>query len=235
MKLLEIRIQQLLVLAQASPCPRRQLAAVLVDPVRNVVLMDGFNGAPRKGGKLCGGAVCHRDGAPTDMLRYRLQFVHGRTPHQQVVVVLSEDGQSWSPISAPVDGSFIQLRGALATPKVHPNDAALDYVEEVAKRYIAAHPPVPSGVRAEVGCHHAESNVICNAAANGVATSGMWLIVLAEPCLMCARLIHHSGIAKVMCVKGGYIGGDGGVEYLRTHGVLVEYVAGPSDPRADGG
>ena len=38
-----IRIQQCLALAQASNCPRRNLGALLVDPKRNVVLMDGFH------------------------------------------------------------------------------------------------------------------------------------------------------------------------------------------------
>ena len=51
----------MLALAKASNCPRRKFGALLVDPERNVVLMDGYNGGPRGGGTLCGGDVCLRD------------------------------------------------------------------------------------------------------------------------------------------------------------------------------
>lgn len=148
-----IRIEQCLALAKASNCTRRKFGALLVDPERNVILMDGYNGGPRGGGALCGGEVCQRD----------------------------------------AEG-------------------------------------VRSGTRMEVGCHHAEMNVICNAAANGVPTRGAWLIVTGEPCVLCAKLLHHSGIARVLVVRGGYAG-ENGVVYLRAHGVEVQYVEGPQDPR----
>ena len=126
---------------------------MLLDPDRNVVLMDGYNGGPRGGGDLCGGDVCFRD---TQGIR--------------------------------------------------------------------------SGTRMEIGCHHAEMNVICNCAASGVATNKAWLIVTGEPCMMCAKLIHHAGISKVIVVGGGYAG-ENGVSYLCDHGVAVEVVEGPQDPR----
>ncbi|MBK8978299.1 MAG: cytidine deaminase [Planctomycetes bacterium] len=152
-----IRVEQCLALAKASNCPRRKFGALLLDPTRNVILMDGYNGGPRGGGELCGGDVC--------------------------------------------------LRDTLA---------------------------VPSGERMEVGCHHAEMNVICNAAANGVRTRGAWLIVTGEPCILCAKLLHHAGIARVLVVAGGYLGANG-VEYLRGHGVDVVEVDGPPDPRRAAG
>ena len=46
-KHLAIRIEQCLALSKASNCPRRKFGALLVDPERNVVLMDGYNGGPR--------------------------------------------------------------------------------------------------------------------------------------------------------------------------------------------
>ena len=153
-KHLRIRIEQCQALAKASNCPRRKFGALLVDPSRNVILMDGYNGGPRGGGELCEGDLCARD--------------------------LLE---------------------------------------------------VPSGTRLEIGCHHAEMNVICNCAASGVSTQGAWLIVTGEPCLLCAKLIHHAGIAKVLLVEGGYMG-ENGVRYLEENGVLVEQVAGPKDPRS---
>ncbi len=155
-KHIRVRVAQCLALAEASNCPRRRFGALLLDPARNVVLMDGYNGGPRGGGRLCGGEVCLRDAGD-----------------------------------------------------------------------------VPSGTRMEVGCHHAEMNVICNAAANGVPTRGAWLIVTGEPCLLCAKLVHHAGIVRVLIVQGGYIG-ENGLSYLEAHGVEVQRVPGPPDPRAAG-
>ncbi len=152
-KHIRIRVEQCLVLAGASNCSRRKFGALLLDPTRNVVLMDGYNGGPRGGGELCGGAVCLR----------------------------TEAG-------------------------------------------------VESSTRMEIGCHHAEMNVVCNAAANGVSTRGAWLIVTGEPCLLCAKLIHHAAITRVMVVRGGYMGANG-VDYLQSHGVEVVEVDGPPDPR----
>lgn len=155
-KHVRIRIQQTVALALASNCPRAKFGALLLDPDRNVVLMDGYNGGPRGGGPLCGGDTCTR------------------------------------------------------------NDLAIE-----------------SGTHIEIGCVHAEMNVICNAAANGVATRGAWMIVNGEPCLMCSKLIHHSGIVKVIVVDGGYAGANG-VSYLREHGVVVQFEPGPRDPRGRG-
>lgn len=154
-KHINIRIEQCLALAKASNCPRRKFGALLLDPERNVILMDGYNGGPRGGGTLCGGDTCLR----TDM-------------------------------------------------------------------------GIVSGTRMEIGCHHAEMNVICNAAANGVPTRNAWLIVTGEPCLMCAKLIHHAGISRVIVVEGGYAGANG-CTYLEEHGVEVQTAPGPRDPRTD--
>lgn len=155
-KHLKIRIEQCLTLAKASNCPRRKFGALLLDPDRNVVLMDGYNGGPRGGGDLCGGHVCLRD-----------------------------------------------------------------------------EQNVKSGTHAEIGCHHAEMNVICNAAAGGVGTKNAWLIVTGEPCLMCAKLIHHAGITCVVIIQGGFAG-ENGVAYLKEHEVQVVALQGPTDDRSVG-
>ena len=152
-KHIRIRIEQCLALAEASNCPRRKFGALLLDPDRNVVLMDGYNGGPRGGGELCGGLFCLRD------------------------------------------------------------EHAVD-----------------SGTHMEIGCHHAEMNVVCNCAASGVAMKGAWLVVTGEPCLLCAKLLHHAGITKVIVVGGGYAG-ENGLGYLARHGVAIESVDGPRDPR----
>ncbi len=149
-----LRVEQALTLARTSHCARRQFGAMLLDPERNVVIADAYNGGPRGGGRLCGGDVCLRD------------------------------------------------------------------VE-----------CIPSGQRTEVGCHHAEANALCNASYSGRSTRGAWLLVTGEPCLACAKLIHHAGVDRVVCVAGGYAGGDAGPAYLREHGVEVTYVDGPRDGR----
>ena len=108
--------------------------------------------------------------------------------------------------------------------------ADADQAEALRQRVLADNPPIPSGTRVEIGCVHAEMNVICNAAAGGVKSSGAWLIVTGEPCLQCAKLVHHAGIVHVIVVAGGYAGANG-LEYLRSHGVRVTEVDGPQDPR----
>jgi dCMP deaminase len=61
-KILKIRIDQCNLLAEASPCPRRKVGAIIIDPISNVVISDGYNGTPRKSKDLlCGGDVCLRD------------------------------------------------------------------------------------------------------------------------------------------------------------------------------
>ncbi len=62
-------------------------------------------------------------------------------------------------------------------------------------------------------------------------TRDAWLLVTGEPCLLCAKLIHHAGIQRVLVVAGGYVG-ENGCTYLVEHGVEVVQVEGPQDPRA---
>ena len=102
---------------------------------------------------------------------------------------------------------------------------------EVAALFVGGRVPqdtqcVQSGTRMEIGCHHAEMNVICNAAANGVSTRGAWLLVTGEPCTMCSKLIHHAAIERVIVVSGGYAGANG-CGYLENHGVEVVRVSDP--------
>lgn len=145
-KHLRNRIDQCLKLMELSPCPRRKFGALLLDPVNNIVLIDGWNGPPRGPEKLCGGDNCARDSMS-----------------------------------------------------------------------------IPSGQRVEIGCHHAEQNVICNAARVGRSTDKMWLICTGEPCIMCAKFIHHAGISKVIVIKGGYAVNDG-ADYLRAHDIAIDFV-----------
>lgn len=215
-KHIQIRIEQCLSLAKASPCPRRKLAALLLDPVRNVILMDGYNGGPRGGqGSLCGGAFCHRDGLRREAVEITERYTSLSDKYREVQVRVNGEAV-WA---APLEPTTVQEPGA--------RDRAESWVQEMLER----HPGVKSGTHMEVGCHHAEMNVICNAAANGVSCSGAWMICLAEPCMMCAKMVHHAGIAHIIVVDGGYLGGKEGLQYLRDHGIKVTEVEGPKDPR----
>lgn len=120
---LAARIAQLRPLQQLSRCPRSQVAAMLIDPQRNVILADAYNGTPRGGPELCGGDVCLRDSMG-----------------------------------------------------------------------------IASGERSEIGCTHAEANLIGNAAHRGVSTAGSWALVTREPCGACAKVMQAAGIARVIVV-----------------------------------
>lgn len=91
---------------------------------------------------------------------------------------------------------------------------------------------IPSGERVEVGCHHAEANAIAMCASAGRPTRGAWAFVTGEPCALCAKLLHHAGIARVVVVDGGYAGANG-VDYLVANGIDVERRTGPRDPRSE--
>lgn len=87
---------------------------------------------------------------------------------------------------------------------------------------------IPSGERVEVGCVHAEQNAIFNAARLGRSVLGAWIIINGEPCLLCAKAIKQTGIARVICVDGGYTLKEG-VDLLRDSGVTVNEVSATGD------
>ncbi len=218
-KHVDIRIEQCVTLSKASNCPRRKFGAMLIDPKRNVVLADGYNGGPRGGdGDLCRGSWCERDGLreeDTEIKVFSSFHDIGRTRVLfKKVSLLVKGKEVWGGEAYTEDAEEV-LRKA----------------NEERSKLLKQCTPIESGTMMEKGCHHAEGNVICNAAENGVSTRGAWLIVTGEPCPMCAKSIHHAGIEKVLCVKGGYKGGGEGVDYLIRNKVGVEYVEGPQDPR----
>jgi len=152
-KNLQLRFEQVRLLAQMTPCSRRKFGALIINPKTSSVVSEGFNGTPRGAeGRLCGGDTCLRD-----------------------------------------------TRN------------------------------ITSGCDVSIGCHHAEANAITIAARLGAATDGCWLVVNGEPCIACAKLIHHAGIRRVYCIDGGYSSSEG-VEYLEQHGVDV--VLRPGDTAA---
>ena len=48
---------------------------------------------------------------------------------------------------------------------------------------------------------HAEENLLCNAARNGVSTNECFVVQTTSPCIKCARLLYQSGITTVYCAN----------------------------------
>ena len=149
-KHLKVRVAQCDLIASNSPCPRRKVWALIIDPETNVIVSEGYNGTPRDSEhRYCGGKYfCER--------------------------------------------------------------------EKLA---------IPSGTRNDVGCHHAEMNAILNACRVGQSTLRKWLIVNCDPCLMCAKAIHHSGIVKVYAPLDSSYDGEG-LSYLRENGIETSSLEG---------
>jgi len=85
---------------------------------------------------------------------------------------------------------------------------------------------IVSGRDTQIGCHHAEFNAIANAAYEGVKLEAAWMLCTAPPCVMCAKLIHHSGIQKVIYTntmpdRWKYLEG---IAYLQANKVLLEEI-----------
>lgn len=225
-KHIDIRIRQCLENAKASTCcgSHGGFGAVLFDHERNVILMDGYNGGPRgMEGPYCGGHFCERDPLTRDMFEIKDGWAHdymragGSRQAQCVRVYLNGAEVHKEIVSRCFPGETNQAF----------NKAAHRNCEEWISRQIAKHPGVPSGTTWEVGCYHAEMNVILNAAAHGVACKGKWMIVTGEPCTLCAKMIYQVGITKVICIENGWTHADG-VEFLEGLGVTVEKVPRPA-------
>ncbi len=66
---------------------------------------------------------------------------------------------------------------------------------------------------------HCETNLITNAALNGISTAGSWLYLTATPCIKCAPMILNAGIYRIVCDDEYRL--SAGVDYLRLEGVKV--------------
>ena len=90
---------------------------------------------------------------------------------------------------------------------------------------------IPSGEQTHIGCIHAEVNAILNVAASTASSRGAWMVVNGESCRTCAKEIIQAGIVRLFVVRKGYTG-DNGLDTLRAHGVEVDFLDGPVDPRS---
>lgn len=76
---------------------------------------------------------------------------------------------------------------------------------------------------------HAEANLICNAARNGVSTDECIVVQTHSPCVHCARLLYQSGISTVF-FKDYYRGTD---EIKRLGDLELKYTAFDKYTRID--
>jgi dCMP deaminase len=70
---------------------------------------------------------------------------------------------------------------------------------------------------------HAEANAILKVARSTQSCEGATLYITLSPCKECSKLIHQSGIKRVV-YQDGYRD-DSGLEFLRKAGVEVEHIS----------
>jgi dCMP deaminase len=70
---------------------------------------------------------------------------------------------------------------------------------------------------------HAEANAILKVAGSTQSCEGATLYITLSPCKECSKLIHQSGITRVVYHKG--YKDESGLEFLKKAGVEVEWIA----------
>ena len=70
---------------------------------------------------------------------------------------------------------------------------------------------------------HAEANAILKVARSTQSCEGSTLYITLSPCKECSKLIHQSGIKRVVYHKG--YRDDAGIQFLIKAGVIVEHIS----------
>jgi dCMP deaminase len=70
---------------------------------------------------------------------------------------------------------------------------------------------------------HAEANAILKVARSTQSCEGATLYITLSPCKECSKLIHQSGIKRVVYLNG--YRDESGIEFLKKAGVEVEQIA----------
>ena len=69
---------------------------------------------------------------------------------------------------------------------------------------------------------HAEANAILKVARSTQSCEGATLYITLSPCKECSKLIHQSGIKRVV-YQNGYRD-DSGIQFLKKAGVIIEHI-----------
>jgi dCMP deaminase len=80
---------------------------------------------------------------------------------------------------------------------------------------------IPSGTRQEI-CYavHAEQNAIVQAAKYGIAITGATLYCTHQPCVICAKMIINSGIARIVYEQG--YPDEFSINLFKEAGIVIE-------------
>jgi len=70
---------------------------------------------------------------------------------------------------------------------------------------------------------HAEQNVMCQAAKNGISLDGSTLYVKMTPCFNCAKMIINAGIKRVVCLRRYHEDKDT-INMLKEAGIKLEFI-----------
>lgn len=74
---------------------------------------------------------------------------------------------------------------------------------------------------------HAEANAILKVAKSTQSCEGATLYITLSPCRECSKLIHQSGIKRVVYQKG--YRDESGIDFLKKAGVEVEFIPETED------
>lgn len=69
---------------------------------------------------------------------------------------------------------------------------------------------------------HAEANAILKVARSTQSCEGATLYITLSPCKECSKLIHQSGIKRVV-YQNGYRD-DSGIQFLKKAGVIIDHI-----------
>ncbi len=82
---------------------------------------------------------------------------------------------------------------------------------------------IESGTRMEIGCIHAEENLIINAARTNNSLMNTIVFITTYPCLSCAKLLVQSGVSKVFVISKSYPNTEG-LDFLVKMNVDIQKV-----------
>ncbi len=106
------------------------------------------------------------------------------------------------------DGKKEEIVHNKACPNIRSSDCGCPWVKVDA---------IKSGTQLDVGCLHAEMNLISNCQREDLKHGTVY--VSAEPCLFCAKMLAQCEIFALFYIRGRYPAG--GADFLEKHGVQV--------------
>lgn len=172
-----------------NPCLSRAIGAVIVDPVTNVTVSDGYNG-PAK------------DVPHPDTYEFLAEYVYPQLTDDDKKYIVEnhslESFRNWPQVPDPSNDNGCKKFMAENCSKPEWFAKTFEGCKTCPRKLVGA----ISGARLELcGCAHGERNAIANAAKAGHKTFGCYMFCWCGiPCLDCAVSIINAGITKVYCL-----------------------------------